>query len=170
MPENPVGDLAAIEIAVQPLEKFREFLATRGERFTQERQIIVEEVFSDHEHFEPDQLVARMLKRDDGRSVSRATVYRALTLLVEAGLLRKVARSKGREVYEHDYGYPQHDHLICKKCGSLTEFTNDSISRILEEVSATYGFRKAGHRLEVYGLCRKCSGPVKRRHPMLDRI
>ena len=165
-----MSDLSAIDISVSPVKKFEEFLVTRGERFTQERRSIVEEVFSDHEHFDADQLVARMQQRSDGRRVSKATVHRTLKVLVEAGLLRKVARIKRREVYEHDYGYPQHDHLICEECGSLIEFTNESISKILEEVSTKHGFRVEGHRLEVYGLCQKCSGPVKRSHPMLDRI
>jgi len=159
-----------MSVAVSPLDKFREYLATKSKRLTQERAIIVEEVFSDHEHFDADQLVERMQQREDGRRVSRSTVYRTLKGLEEAGLLRKVARNDNREVYEHDYGYPQHDHLICKNCGSLTEFTNESISKVLEEVSSDHRFRMAGHRLEVYGICEKCSGPVQRRHPMLDRI
>jgi Fur family ferric uptake transcriptional regulator len=170
MRERSVGEFSMMSVAVSPLDKFREYLATKRKRLTQERAIIVEEVFSDHEHFEPEQLVARMQQREDGRRVSRSTVYRTLSGLEEAGLLRKVARNDKSEVYEHDYGYPQHDHLICKKCGSLTEFTNESISKLLDEVSSDHRFRMAGHRLEVYGICEKCSGPVQRRHPGLDRI
>src|SRR5262249_60389501 len=100
-------------------DKFREYLVKRGKRLTRERETIVEEVFSSHEHFDTDQLVRRLEDRTDGRRVSRATVYRTLLDMVAAGLLRKVARSQKREVFEHDYGYPQHDHLICRKCGTL---------------------------------------------------
>jgi Fur family transcriptional regulator, ferric uptake regulator len=92
-----------------------------------------------------------------------------LRLMVEAGLLRRVARPNGREVYEHDYGYPQHDHFICGQCGELVEFRNEQISDILEEVASRYGFRVSGHRLEVYGLCEKCSRP-QRRHSKLDLL
>ncbi len=101
--------------------------------------------------------------------VSRATVYRALRLMVEAGLLRRVARPNGREVYEHDYGYPQHDHFICRECGQLIEFDNGAISEVVEQVAAQNGFRVSGHRLEVYGLCKNCSRP-QRRHSKLDLL
>jgi len=167
-PEDlPASELAAVQVAVSPIDKFREYLSTRGMKLTVERSIIVEEVFSDHEHFDAEQLVARLSRRQDGRSVSRSSVYRTLGYMKEAGLLRKVARSHDREIYEHDYGYPQHDHLICSKCGTLIEFHNDAVSDILEEVAARHGFRMAGHRLEVYGLCAECSRPRRSR---LDRI
>ena len=165
-----MSELTAVRVAVSPADKFREYLATRGMRLTRERETIVEEVFSSHEHFDTDQLVSRLANRTDGRRVSRATVYRTLDDMVLAGLLRKVARSQNREVYEHDYGYPQHDHLICSKCGTLIEFENAPLSQILESVAADNGFRMNGHRLEVYGLCADCSRPPRVRHRKLDMI
>lgn len=165
-----MSELPTVEVAVSPVDKFREFLSTKGKRLTQERLIIVEEVFSDHEHFDAEQLVERLSQRRDSRRVSRSTVYRALADLQEAGLLRKVARANDREVYEHDYGYPEHDHLICKKCGALIEFRNQAISEILEDVAAEHNFRMDGHRLEVYGLCETCSRPPQRRHRKLDMV
>ena len=155
---------------LSPIEKFREFLLTKGERLTRERSIIVEEVFAQHEHFDADTLVSRVSSNKSGRRVSRATVYRALKLLEEAGLLRKVARPNGSEVYEHDYGYPQHDHLICSKCGELIEFTNEVISALVEKICSEHAFIKSGHRLEVYGVCSKCNAPPQRRHRKLDLV
>ena len=82
-----VSDLAFNEIArpavaVSPVEKFREFLGTRGKRLTQERETIVREIFADHEHFDSDQIVARLTQtRRDGGRVSRATIYRTLSSL-----------------------------------------------------------------------------------------
>jgi Fur family ferric uptake transcriptional regulator len=165
----PQGDLPAVEVSASPREKLEEFLATRGLRLTQERSAILEEVYSSHLHFDGDELAARLVNRPGAVRVSRATVYRALRLMVEAGLLRRVARPNGREVYEHDYGYPQHDHFICRICGELIEFQNGAISDILEEVAAKNSFRVSGHRLEVYGLCSKCSRP-QRRHSKLDLL
>jgi Fur family ferric uptake transcriptional regulator len=101
---------------------------------------------------------------------SRSTVYRTLNLLEEAGLIRKVARANDREVYEHDYGYPQHDHLICKQCGQMIEFPNQAISDFLETIAAEHGFRMTGHRLEVDGICDNCSRPPQRSHRKLDMI
>jgi Fur family ferric uptake transcriptional regulator len=165
----PEGDLPAVEVSASPREKLEEFLATRGLRLTQERSAILDEVFSSHLHFDGDELAARLASRPGAVRVSRATVYRTLRLMVEAGLLRRVARPNGREVYEHDYGYPQHDHFICRTCGQLIEFQNGAISQILDEVAARNSFRVSGHRLEVYGLCSKCSRP-QRRHTKLDLL
>ena len=165
-----MSELAPKQVAVSPVEKFKEFLVTRGMRLTQERDIIVREIFSDHEHFDRDDIASRLDKPQDGNRVSRATVYRTVTQLEEAGLIRKVARANDREVYEHDYGYPQHDHFICQKCDKLIEFRNEEISAILEKVSLEMGFRMTGHRLEAHGICSECAKPPSRRHQKLDMI
>lgn len=161
----------ALDSSISPVEKYREFLATKGLRLTRERSIIVEEVFASHDHFDADQLVQRLApQRMDGRRVSRSTVYRSLTLLEEAGMLRKVARQDGRDVYEHEYGYPQHDHLICKKCETLFEFHNEAISELLDEIARQHGFRMEGHRLEVSGLCAACSRPPASRPKKMNLL
>ena len=167
---EPGDRLSPVTVAVSPIEKFREFLATRGMRFTHEREIIVDEVFSHHDHFDREQLVERLTRRKDANRVSRATVHRTVSHLEEAGLIRKVARHNDREVYEHDYGYPRHDHLICEKCGELIEFRNQSISELLERIAMERGFRVSGHRLEVYGICDECSRPPQQRHRKLDLV
>ena len=146
--------LANVAVAVSPAEKYREFLATKGLRLTRERSIILEEVFAYHEHFDAEQLIGRLAQRTDGRRVSRSTIYRSLLQMEEASLIRKVARQDDRDVFEHDYGYPQHDHLICRKCGSLTEFQADVIAQSLEEVASRYGFRMDGHYHSVLALTR----------------
>ena len=166
-----VTDLAPENVAASPADKFREYLETQGKRLTQERATIVREIFSEHEHFDTDTIVARLTRvRTDGPRVSRATVYRTIEHLEKAGLIRKVARTNDREVYEHDYGYPQHDHFICEKCNALIEFRNEAISEHLERVAADHGFRMNGHRLEVHGICAKCARPPSRRHRKLDMI
>ena len=73
-------------------------------------------------------------------------------------------------MYEHDYGYPQHDHLICKKCGAMIEFPNEVISEVLEKIANDHGFRMSGHRLEVDGICTQCSRPPQRQFRKLDMI
>ncbi|RMG39630.1 MAG: transcriptional repressor [Planctomycetota bacterium] len=162
--------LPPVQVKISPTEKFREFLEAKGQRLTHERRIVVEEVYSSHEHFDSEQLINRLANRKDSNRVSRSTVYRTLSLLEEAGMLRKVARQNDRDVYEHDYGYPRHDHMICEKCGDLIEFPNDQIAELLERITREYGFRRTGHRLEVYGICRSCSRPPKSRIRKLDMI
>jgi len=162
--------LKPVDVAISPVEKYRDYLATKGLRMTRERAIIIDAVFSSHEHFDADQLVQRLARRDDGKRVSRSTVYRSLIQLEEAGLIRKVARQDDRDLYEHDYGYPQHDHLICNRCGKLIEFHNQSISELLEQVARQHGFRMNGHRLEVSGLCDDCCRPPTTRPKKLNLL
>lgn len=163
-------DLGTVEVAVSPIEKFREYLVTRGQRLTTERKRIVEAVFEQHEHFDAEQLVERLTTASGPRRVSRSTVYRTLSALEEAGLLRKVARTNDRDVYEHDYGYPRHDHLICRTTGELIEFRSEELDEILRRVAAEHNFIIEGHRLEVYGRSVEARRPPERRHSRLDRV
>lgn len=165
-----MSELAPENVAVTPVEKFREFLTTRGKRLTQEREIIIREIYSVHEHFDAEQIVDQLSKPQDGRRVSRATIYRTIDQLEEAGIIRNVARSNDRKIFEHDYGYPQHDHFICEKCSELIEFRNEEISALLEKVASELGFRMTGHRLEAHGICAACAKPPARRHRKLDMI
>jgi Fur family ferric uptake transcriptional regulator len=146
--------LGPVAIAERPEDKFREFLAIRGEKLTEPRRVLVRHIFDSHKHFDADELVADLHKAD--RRVSRSTVYRTLRLLVEAGILREL-RLTNRTVYEHDYGYPSHDHLHCTECNTIVEFRNDEVRKLREAVSLEHGFRPVGHRFIITGICPACS-------------
>lgn len=75
-----------------PFEKFREFLLTKGERLTRERERVVQIVFSQRGPFLIEQLIDKLAANGNEVRISRATVYRAVKLLEEAGLLRKSQR------------------------------------------------------------------------------
>ena len=134
-------------------EKFREFLQIRGEKLTAARRTLVAQIFANHKHFDADELISDL--QASGQRVSRATVYRSLRLLVEAGILREL-RLTNRTVYEHDHGYPSHDHMHCTSCGSILEFTNEEISLLSERLATLHGFRASGHRFVISGECGKC--------------
>ncbi len=157
--------LVPLEVSEQPEEKFREFLEIRGEKLTAPRKTLVRHIFSSHKHFDADELVNDL--HSAGQRVSRATVYRTLRLLVEAGLLREL-RLTNRTAYEHDYGYPSHDHMHCSECNQVFEFTNEEIRRIREQASREFGFRATGHRFVITGTCAACSRARSRRR--LDLI
>lgn len=159
--------LGTVEVALSPLARFEEYLGSRGKRKTPQRRIIVDHVFSRHDHFDADDLVDA-LRRAGQRTVSRPTVYRTLTELVDAGLLRKMAL-KGREIYEHDYGYPQHDHLHCQKCDKLIEFSSDALRELRNAVGREHQFRVLGHRLIISGICAEC-GRTRRQARPVDLI
>jgi Fur family ferric uptake transcriptional regulator len=161
--------LGAVTVASTPLERLEEYLQSRGKRMTQQRRQIVESVFSHHEHFDADALLEHLHSKLGQGRVSRPTVYRTLGELVEAGLLVKMDLG-GRAVYEHDYGYPEHDHLHCRQCGRLIEFASGDLARICDDVARQHGFHVAGHQLIVTGVCHSCRQARLRPKRMLDRI
>jgi Fur family transcriptional regulator, ferric uptake regulator len=147
--------LPSIRVPLPPAERFQQFLQSRGKRPSQQRRLIVEQVFSHHDHFDADELMAHLQDLIARREVSRPTVYRTLAELVEAGLLRKMTLG-GRNVYEHEYGYPSHDHLYCQVCNKLLEFHSDELERLRNAVARQYDFQVLGHRLFVTGICSDC--------------
>ena len=161
--------LSAVEVASSPQERFSEYLQSRGKRITHQRRVLVDHVFERHDHFDADELIANLAQLEAGRKVSRPTVYRTLNELVEAGLLRRMNLG-GRAVYEHDYGYPQHDHLHCTICDQLIEFQSDELERLREAVAREHRFRVTGHRLIVTGICHECSTKRHRRQSPLDLV
>jgi len=158
--------LEKVEVAQTPPQRFEEFLQSRGKRITQPRRLIIEQVFSHHEHFDADELLAQLRASGEGRKVGRATVYRTLQELVDSGLLRTMTLG-GRAVYEHDYGYPQHDHFHCTECNRLFEFENEKLQQLRDELGREHHFRVTGHRLIISGVCEECTRAKRRaRHKM----
>ena len=136
---------------------------------TKPRRVLVERVFSQHDHFDVEELLASMTNDDESTRVSRASVYRILKQLVESGLLREMDLG-GRTVYEHDYGYPQHDHLHCQQCNQLVEFHSEELERIRDAVGREHGFRVSGHRFIISGICVACIRKRRRQKSRLDLI
>ncbi len=148
--------LSPVEVSQSPEEKFREYLASRPkpQRFTGQQRDMVRYIFSKHNHFDADQLIDEM--KLQGFQVSRATIYRTLTKLVDAGLLRRLDIGP-RMFYEHDYGYPQHDHMVCQKCHKMIEFENPQMPEVIRDVCSQHGFVMEGHSFIIRGVCSECN-------------
>jgi Fur family ferric uptake transcriptional regulator len=148
--------LPAVAVSQTPESKFREYLASRPkpQRFTEQQRELLDHVFAKHSHFDVDQLIEEL--KSAGKRVSRATVYRTLTKLVDAGLLRRIELGT-RTVYDHDYGYPFHDHLVCEQCGTMIEFQSEALDAVLSEVAGQHQFRANGRTLVIRGVCAECN-------------
>jgi len=93
---------------------------------------------------------------------AQSTAYRNLSVLVQAGVVRKVFGGDdltrfelAEELTEH------HHHMVCVNCGSIEDFTvpnrlEQSLDKLFGQVSETTGFRPQGHRLDVIGTCGNC--------------
>jgi Fur family ferric uptake transcriptional regulator len=161
--------LGTVEVSSSPQERFEDFLQSKGKRITQQRRILIEHLFKQHDHFDAEELIFNLSKQPAGSKVSRPTVYRTLNELVDAGLLRRM-NLKGRAIYEHDYGYPQHDHLHCTICDSLIEFQSSELKELRDAVGREHNFRVTGHRLIISGICSECSVKRHRRQTPLDLV
>jgi len=133
---------------------FAEFLTRSGLKFTPERRIVLEEIFKVRDHFEVEDLLLRI--RQNGRRVSKGTIYRTLKLLEDCGLVRQVAFTDKHTHYEYVYGHEHHEHLICRSCGQVIDFCREEIERALEEICAQNSFVMESHKVEVVGLCSLC--------------
>jgi len=137
------------------VEVFREFLRSMEMRCTGERDEIVRALAETGKHFRIEDLVKDLNER--GTAASRATVYRTVPLLVEAGLVRVAKSAPGDAcTYEYIYGQEHHDHLFCVRCAAVLEFKDDMIERLQREIAERSGYELVGHRLDLYGLCPAC--------------
>src|SRR5438132_4367802 len=124
-----------------------------GKRSSKREQIL--DVFLRQEgHLSADDLVD-LIRREDQR-ISRATVYRTLQWMVDAGIARKVDFGEGRFRFEHSYRHPRHFHLICKTCSRSFEFLSSDIEALLEEVAAARNFTARQSVLQIHGTCEGC--------------
>lgn len=164
--EKPLGSVA---VALTPQERFEEYLQSRGQRQTEQRRLLVDLVFSRHQHFDADMLMENLPRKGQPGYVSPATVYRTLKEFVDAGLLNSF-QLDGRTVYEHDYGYPRHDHLYCTRCRKLVEFRSEELIELRDRVAAEHGFRVSDHRFIVNGVCSACVKARRRRKRKQDLV
>lgn len=140
----------------EALEKFRLFLRDRSLRMTDARETVVKIALEQGGHFDVDELVAEAERR--GLEASRATVYRMLPLLMEAGIVQHAVVSGPRRRYEAAFGQEHHDHLICTRCGKVVEFHFEAFEMLQREIAAKYDFELTGHFHELIGICRACRG------------
>ncbi len=94
----------------------------------------------------------------DKYMIDQATVYRNLSSLHEAGILRRLDFNHGHAHYELETGEPSHQ-LVCSKCETIEKIEGVSIDEIVKKmIKKSTKFKKTdSHTIEIYGLCKKCS-------------
>ena len=134
---------------------FGRYLREQGLPVNRQREAVAEVVFGSGEHLSVDEI--EHVLRSDGHRIGKATIYRALDLLVRSKLVAELDFGEGFKRYEHRLSAePIHEHLICLNCGVVIEFQSAEVHRIEANVSARHGFRPTHHKLEIYGLCGEC--------------
>ena len=136
----------------QIAERLNNHLAAKGLRRTRQREVIVDTVFASDEHFNAEELLDRVRAVD--RTVSRATVYRTLSLMVECGLLRHVDLGRDQTYYDPNFlDKPQHNHLICLDCDRVVEFEDEHIALLNDCITRRLGFRPQMQSMRIEAHC-----------------
>lgn len=129
-----------------------EFLASKGLRRTIQREAIIEAAFGTREHFSAEELLS--MARAIETSVSRATVYRTLPLLVESGLLRELDLGGDVTVYDPNFiEHPTHNHLICVDCNKIIEFEDINMELLENCISRRLGFSPTHKTVKIEAHC-----------------
>jgi Fur family ferric uptake transcriptional regulator len=124
-----------------------------GLRMTEQRRVVAQVLETSDDHPDVEELYFRASKLDP--RISIATVYRAVKLFEESGILEKLEFGDGRARYE-DADRDHHDHLIDMQTGEVIEFIDPDIEALQEKIAARLGYKLKDHRLELYGV------PIKR--------
>lgn len=133
-------------------DRVYEYLSSKGLRRTAQRDAIIEAAFSTTEHYSAEELLDMARKVD--RSVSRATVYRTLPLLVESGLLRELDLGRDVMVYDPNFvDHPTHNHLICVDCNKIIEFEDMNMELLENCITRRLGFSPANKSLRIEAKC-----------------
>jgi Fur family transcriptional regulator, ferric uptake regulator len=140
----------------EALDRFERFLHKKDLRLTEARAAIVEAALARQGHYPIEDLIADLKAR--GIRGSKATVYRTLPLLAEAGILEPAIVAGDAKSYETTFGRHHHDHLLCAICGKVVEFEFEAFEILQKEVASRYGFRLQGHHHELVGTCPDCLG------------
>ena len=136
------------------IEVFREFIRKKGLRNTPEREAIIKEIFSTHDHFDVDELYLRL--KNKKKKISKPSIYRLIPYLLESGLIQDAFFKNGHLHYEHIYGHAHHCHLRCLKCGKVIEFEEKSLKKIEKKLAEKHDFFIKAHKFEALGYCSNC--------------
>ncbi len=136
-------------------ERFESYLKQRSLKLTTQRLRIFERAFSTHDHFSAETLYDWM-RSEEGRPVSRATVYRTLELLEEGGFIGSFDVGRTEKVYEHVLGHDHHDHMVCTVCGTIVEWHDERIEDLQRQAAGERGFLITSHHHRLMGVCSSC--------------
>jgi Fur family ferric uptake transcriptional regulator len=134
---------------------FADYVRSKGLKQSGQRQDILVAFLNTEKHLTADELYRLVKKKNP--SIGVATVYRTLKLICESGLGRELRLGNESVIYEHNYKHGHHDHLVCTECGALIEVVDPEIERLQERLAKKEGFKLKGHKLLMFGICKKCN-------------
>ncbi|HTI29944.1 MAG TPA: Fur family transcriptional regulator [Methylomirabilota bacterium] len=128
-------------------------LTAAGERVTRQRLLVANALAAAGRQLTADQLYRSLRRREP--AIGRATVFRTLETLVDAGVARRL------ELEGHVYAYvaclpAHHHHIACTSCGRVEEIDEAYVTPIARRLAREMGFEIDDARLDFYGRCATC--------------
>lgn len=151
---DSAADKSKDDLLGRLLDKLDAFLATKMLKLTTQRRQIVEKMLSMPRHFTADDLVDSFAGQRP--RVSKATIYRTLSLLNEAAVIEEHNFGEAHKLYEISEGRDHHDHLSCTRCHKIIEFFSEEMELLQDRIAQKLGFHPTHHSQKIYGLCREC--------------
>ncbi|MFZ5585580.1 MAG: transcriptional repressor [Thermodesulfobacteriota bacterium] len=119
-----------------------------------DRLAVLEAFLASEEHMSAQEWQTEL--ESSGIRLEPAFVAQTLELLTRLGLATRREFEGAPVRYEHHHLGEHHDHLICTKCGSISEFHDPELEAMQERISRGRGFHPLRHKLQIYGLCAEC--------------
>ncbi|MGI9012741.1 MAG: transcriptional repressor [Phycisphaerales bacterium] len=144
----PPGDTDSA--AMVPLcSVFRRHLRQQNLKYTSERAEILNAIIERDDIFEAEQLLIDM--RERGYDVSKATIYRTLKLLQDAGIITEALFDSKQSHFHLVYGRTERDYLVCVETGEVVEFSDPALRKLRERICREHGWSAVSHRFQIYG-------------------
>jgi Fur family ferric uptake transcriptional regulator len=140
------------------VQNFKEFIKSKGLKYTPEREEILREILTCKEHFDVDELYMKLKKK--GSKISKASIYRTIPLLIEAGYVQEVYKQDNRAYYEVILNKLPHLHFICLQCKKVEEIEDEKLVGLIKEYAKQTNFSVLSYHLEVFGICSNCKKEV----------
>lgn len=132
----------------------RQYLKSKGLLHSKQREQVLDIFLKTEKHPTIGDLYELVRKKNP--KIGLATVYRAMRVICAAGLAREADFGDGVRRFEHEYQHQHHDHLVCLKCGKITEVMSPEIEKLQERLAKKYSFTPLRHRMQIFGICGKC--------------
>jgi len=129
---------------------FRRYLHEQKLKFTPERAMILDGALRKTGLFDAETLVKDLQSR--GHRASRATVYRTLNHLQDAGILKQVFFDNKQSYYEVIAGRQAYDYLICVASGKVVEFNSEKLRQLRDEICREHGYEPLSHQFHIFGI------------------
>ena len=129
---------------------FRRFLKSKNLKYTPERAEVLDAIIARDDVFEVEELLLEM--QGNGHRISKATIYRTINLLVDAGIITQALFDSKQAHYRLIYGREPHDHMLCMRTGKLVEFSSNELSKLRDRICEELGWKPVGHRFQIYAL------------------